>query len=79
VIVPEFKVEIPIVGDFKISFNFGIKFEVPHQLMLANNDILNFLLNFDAYLIPGGGSTSTPTPTPFPDTPTPSSTPTPNP
>jgi hypothetical protein len=59
---PQFFVEFPFAQGFAISFNFGIKFEVPRRLLLVENDILNFFLRFRSYIIPA--ETVTPAVTP---------------
>jgi hypothetical protein len=55
VIEPQFYLEFPFAQGFKISFNFGITIEVPRRLILVNNDILNFFLRFQSYVIPAEG------------------------
>ena len=52
VIEPEFFLEFPFAQGFKISFNFGISIEVPRRLILVENDILNFFIRFQSYVIP---------------------------
>ena len=74
---PQFFVEFPFAQGFAISFNFGIKFEVPRRLLLVENDILNFFLRFRSYIIPAETETPAVTPAATPTleptvTPTPS-------
>lgn len=55
VIEPQFYLEFPFSQGFKISFNLGISIEVPRRLVLAENDILNFFIRFQSYVIPAEG------------------------
>ena len=57
---PQFVFELPFLGGFKISFNFGFSIQVPRQLMLSEENVFNFFVRFRSYIIPGQGETSTP-------------------
>lgn len=73
---PQLYWEFPFAQGFKISFNFGISFEVPRLLNLVEDDVFNFFLRFRSYVIPA--ESGTPVSTPRPQiTPTPQLTPTP--
>lgn len=55
VLEPTFHWEFPFEQGFKISFNFSIAFEVPRSLLLLQDDLYNFILEFQSYIIPAGG------------------------
>ncbi len=68
---PQFFWELPLSQGFKISFNFGISFEVPRELTLLSDEAFNFFLQFRSYI---REDALEPT-----ETPTPEATPTPEP
>jgi hypothetical protein len=47
---PQFFWELPLSQGFKISFNFGISFEVPRELTLLSDDAFNLFLRFSSYI-----------------------------
>ncbi len=51
---PQFHWEFPFERGFKISFNFSIAFELPTSLLLLQEDLYDFVLNFQTYIIPAG-------------------------
>jgi hypothetical protein len=57
---PQLFFELPFMQGFKISFNFGISFQVPRQLMLVTTDAYNFFLSFRSYVIPAQGVDAAP-------------------
>ena len=57
---PQLFFELPFAQGFKISFNFGISFQVPRQLWLVTTDAYNFFLNFRSYVIPAQGEDAAP-------------------
>ena len=68
---PEFFWELPLSQGFKITFNFGISFEVPRELTLLSDEAFNFFLQFSSYirqdaLEPTETPEPEPTPTPEP-------------
>jgi len=66
---PQFFWELPLAQGFKISFNFGISFEVPRELTLVSEEAFNLFLRFRSYI---REDALEPTETPEPEvTPTP--------
>lgn len=66
---PQFYWELPLSQGFKITFNFGISFEVPRALNLLSEEAFNFILQFRSFI---REDALEPTVTPTPDaTPTP--------
>lgn len=70
---PQFYWELPLSLGFKITFNFGISFEVPRGLTLLSDDVYRFFLRFRSYILedaldPSGAAEpeTSPTPTPQP-------------
>ena len=57
---PQLFFELPFMQGFKISFNFGISFQVPRQLRLVTDNAYNFFLSFRSYVIPAQGVGATP-------------------
>ena len=47
---PQFYWELPLSQGFKISFNFGISFELPRELTLLSEDAFNFFLRFRSFV-----------------------------
>ena len=47
---PEFFWELPLSQGFKITFNFGISFELPRELTLLSEEAFNFFLQFRSYI-----------------------------
>mgnify|MGYP001033137463 CR=1 FL=1 len=67
---PQFFWELPLAQGFKISFNFGISFEVPRELTLVSEEAFNLFLRFRSYIREDAlEPTETPTPevTPTPE------------
>jgi hypothetical protein len=62
---PQFFWELPLSQGFKITFNFGISFEVPRQLTLLSEEAFNFILQFRSYI---REDALEPTETPVPET-----------
>lgn len=54
VIEPQFFFELPVLGGFTISFNFGFSFRVPRQLNLVTEEGYDFFVRFRSYVIPAG-------------------------
>ena len=74
---PQFFWELPLSQGFKISFNFGISFEVPRELTLLSDQAFNLFLRFSSYIREDAlEPTVTPEPT---EVPQPEATPTPEP
>lgn len=47
---PQFFWELPLSQGFKITFNFGISFELPRELTLLSEDAFSFLLRFRSFI-----------------------------
>lgn len=47
---PQFYWELPLSQGFKITFNFGISFEVPRGLSLVSEEAFNLFLRFRSYI-----------------------------
>ncbi|MFW5714106.1 MAG: hypothetical protein ACOCYU_05490 [Brevefilum sp.] len=47
---PQFFWELPLSQGFKISFNFGISFEMPRELTLLSEEAFNFFLHFRTFV-----------------------------
>ena len=47
---PQFFWELPLSQGFKITFNFGISFEVPRGLSLVSEEAFNLFLRFRTYI-----------------------------